>query len=135
MKKIEVYEAFDGTRFDSAAECVNYENPIIYIREELDLCITLKDTDGNKIELPGANDFNYDEKFEEAVNQADTCRIRNDLSQKGIDYLNEMIGISLPIKKGLYRWEGFDWISYKEDINEFLTNWHITFEELVNMGY
>ena len=136
MKKIEMYQAFDGVLFDSAAECLDYEMPIMYARQDLVSYVTFKDKDGNEIELPDERDSNYDEIFEKAFWQADICIINDDLPEKAISYLDETIGLYIPVKKGIYRydWKVHEWISYKKNIDEFLTNWHITFDELVKMG-
>ena len=135
MKKIEMYEAFDGTRFNSAAECLKYEEPVRQARHDLKVSIHFKDREGNDVPLPFSDDEEYVQKFYEALNRADTCEIIENISYDAKIYLKENIG-DMPTVKGFYRynWDAYTWIAYEDELYDFLNNWHITFDELVKMG-
>lgn len=135
MKKITVYEAYDGTRFDTEVDCERYENPFT-IKIGLATVISAKDNEGYYLIGPESIDKNFNEKFIELLNKAHFLNVRRDLTQQEQDYISTSLGIYIPIKEGRYRWDYNigDWASYKDELSILLNNWQITFDDLVKMG-
>ena len=136
MKKIIMYEAIDGERFETEEECETYEAPLLGARYYLST-IRAFDKNGCPIQIPNYTSLSFDADFENIIDKAVICVLPYDLPEETIDYLNEYIGLMLPDKKGPYRYsyDEWRWISYEEDTQAFLSNWGVnTFEELKEMG-
>lgn len=124
MKKIIIYEALDGERFETKEECEFHEASIVAARTFLS-AICPYDSDNYPIPMPGAYEENFDEKFEEALSKMSRLVIFEDLPKVAIDYAYDYMSIHLPNAKGTYRHTNNKWLSFEEELKAFYKDWGI----------
>lgn len=128
------YVASDGKMFDTREECQMYEdmnndifnelkNNVTFINDHRCLITTWK---------RAVNKDDFTSWFEHAVNECAYVEIKHDLSGAVIDYLDEEIGVIIPLKKGRYRYdfECCDWVSLKHDVEELESHWYMSVAEI-----
>lgn len=115
IKKIEVYETTDGTRFDDWEEAFNHQFTLNWSNlSENDVVI--------KDRLGGEASYDY------WFNNFDTAffvKIKSSLGQRFIDAAADNQGVETISGLGRYRWdEDLErWISFEEDFKRFNENW------------
>lgn len=115
IKRIEVFETTDGTRFDDWEEAFNHQFTLDWSNlSEND--VVIKDRFGSE--------FSYDYWF----NNFDTAfyvEIKSSLGQRFIDEAAENCGVDTIPSLGRHRWDEDieNWISFEEDFKRFNENW------------
>lgn len=103
MEKIIIYRAFDGEKFDSEEECLDYENKIAHIPSS----IHFKNIDGEDYVC------STPEEVESAYQGCSYIKIDNTPSWKeDIDFLYSYYGFCInEPTPGLYQynWESYEW--------------------------
>lgn len=128
------YLASDGTMFDTREECQSYEDMNKSIIGELKNKVKFITDDRNIIgKWKGAvNKDDFEANFEHAINQCTYIEIMYDISKDAIIYLDEWIGVIIPTKSGIYRYDDNHcvWLSLKYDVDELEAKWNMSVAEI-----
>lgn len=111
MKIINIYEACDGRQFTDYHECEFYEQEVLKLR--LRMCpIEFWDKDRKNMLHPLFTDVNYEIKMDELMSECEYLNLREDIPQIIQDYIRDIWGWNIPIKKGIYQydWNKLKWI-------------------------
>lgn len=115
IKRIEVFETTDGTRFDDWEEAFNHQFTLNWSNlSEND--VVIKDRFGGKA--------SYDYWFNN-FDSAFYVEIKSSLGQRFIDEAADNQGVDTISGLGRYRWDEDleSWISFEEDFKRFQENW------------
>lgn len=115
MKVEVVYVAYDGNRFDSPAECKEYEGRAISLMDELKNHVLLLSVTKRPILCPaGATIEDTMAWFHMAYGNCLYVNINTELSNDLINFIDEDLGLIFPPNKvGLYRYDydEDEWVS------------------------
>ena len=110
-----VYVAYDGTRFNSLAECKEYENRAVSFMDEFNNHVLLLDMMGRPIFYPTGFDIKgFMAWFHHAYGECSYININTELSNDFINFINFDLGIIFPENKvGLYKYDydKGEWVS------------------------
>lgn len=115
MKIITTYAAYDGTEFDSAAECEEYESRAISLMNEFKNHVLLLDMMKRPMFCPTGLDIEGTMAwFNLAYQQCLYVNINAELSGDFIAFINDDLGLIFPPNKiGLYKYDydSDEWVS------------------------
>lgn len=115
MKVEVVYVAYDGNRFDSPAECKEYENRAISLMDELKNHVLLLDVMKRPILCPtDATIEGTMTWFHMAYSDCVYVNIGVELSNDLIAFIDDDLGLIFPPNKvGLYKYDydNYEWVS------------------------
>ena len=115
MKVEVVYIAYDGERFDSLAECKEYENRIVSLMNEFNRHVLLLDMTKRPIFSPiGTSIEETMAWFHQAYGDCSYLNINAELSNDLIDFINNDLNLIFPPNKiGLYKYDYIndEWVS------------------------
>ena len=115
MKVEVVYVAYDDTRFNSPAECKEYENRARTLMNEFNSHVLLMDMHKSLILCPGGLDLEeMITWFQIAFPNCEYININTVLSNDVITFIKHYFGFSFPENKvGLYKYDYYEdeWVS------------------------
>jgi len=115
MKIITTYVAYDGTEFDFAAECEEYESRAISLMNEFKNHVLLLDMMKRPMFCPTGLDIEGTMAwFNLAYQQCLYVNINAELSSDFITFINDDLGLIFPPNKiGLYKYDydSDEWVS------------------------
>ncbi len=110
-----VYIAYDGERFDSPAECKEYENHVMSLMDEFKNHVLLLDTTKRPMLCPTGLDIEGTLTwFHQAYGLCSYVNIGVELSNDLISFIDDDLGLIFPPNKvGLYKYDydSDEWVS------------------------
>ena len=133
MRRVIKYVAFDDTVFDTLTQCEEYEAGFNRARDELVHNVRFFGKNMAIMNMPSAEDGDFDEIIEDLVNNSTFITILNDLSEGAQGYLNNFTGIIIPVRKGRYRYDfnKCEWIRFEDDLDNLLLLWNMSIEDVI----
>ncbi len=115
MKIEVVYVAYDGEKFDSPAECEEYENRAVSLMNEFNRHVLFLDMNKSLILCPsGVSIEEIMTWFNQAYGECSYLNINTELSNELISFINNDLGWMFPPNKvGLYKYDYYEgeWVS------------------------
>lgn len=119
------YEASDGSLFETAEECVAYENNDKMIRKKIAANVVFYNERGN-FTFINPNRCEDESDFRELYNKlfehATKIRIRRDFDEETRKYASE-IGIIILAHEGYYFYDEVSWVSFDDALERFKNAW------------
>ena len=132
MREITSYQAFDGKVFTSKQECLDYEQDHLAYREVLSVYVKFLDNDRKELCMPASKDCYYEQNLEDAYNKSAFLIIEDDFEEDIAAQLYEEMGISIPYKRGQYRYDEYEgWVKLTDDLIAFCKRWNMTVREMI----
>ena len=109
-----LYIAEDGTQFDCEEDCAFYE---IHTMVNSSLQKKLK---GFNREGKEVSQTDWEDWWE----NSDYIVVHEDLTDKERDFFKSILGFTVPIHEGIYRYDKYDeWLDYNEEKKKFESRW------------